>query len=309
MSPQSTTSRGHFDPTTLRLFIATCEERSVVRAAEREAIVPSAISKRLSTIEEQTGVKLFKRSRRGLVPTAAGEVLLQRAREILDSMDRASIELSEFGSGSRGNIRVLASLTAVSERLPDDVGSYMARHNRITVSLDERISSEIVRGVRDGVADFGVCWDASDFGDLSTIAYRSDHLSVVVPLVHPLAGRAGVSFEDTLDFFHVAINAGGSLQVVMKRHAAIVGRPLRQRIFVNTFGAASRCVVAGMGLAIMPREIAEVLVGPLNLAMMPLTEPWATRRFVICLRSRASLSAAARSLVDHLQARASAAAG
>lgn len=277
-----------------------------MRAAEREAIVASAISKRLSTIEEQAGVKLLKRVRRGVVPTAAGEVLLQRAREILNSMDRASIELSEFGSGSRGNIRVLASLTAVAERLPDDVGSFLARHNRITVSLDERISSEIVQGVRDGVADFGVCWDASDFGELSTIAYRSDHLSVVVPPVHPLAGRTGVSFENTLDFDQVAVNPGGSLQVVMKRHAAIIGKPLRQRIHVNTFGAASRCIVAGLGLAVMPREIAEVLVGPLNLVMMPLTDPWATRRFVICLRSRASLSAAARSLVDHLQERASA---
>ena len=49
----------HFDPVTLRLFVAVCEEGSIARAAEREAIVPSAISKRIAAIEHAVGVSLL----------------------------------------------------------------------------------------------------------------------------------------------------------------------------------------------------------------------------------------------------------
>src|SRR5713101_6156595 len=82
----------HFDPISLRLFVAVCEERNIALAAEREAIVPSAISKRISAMEEQTGTQLLERGRRGVVMTPAGEALLRYARELLQTMDRMHAE-------------------------------------------------------------------------------------------------------------------------------------------------------------------------------------------------------------------------
>src|SRR5688500_3836583 len=90
--------RRHFDPVSLRLFIAVCEERNIARAAEREAIAPSAISKRIAAIEEDIGSPLLKRGRRGIEPTAAGQALLTRARDILASMERLHAELAEFAA-------------------------------------------------------------------------------------------------------------------------------------------------------------------------------------------------------------------
>ena len=100
----------HSDPVSLRLFIAVCEERNIARAAEREAIVPSAISKRIAAIEEDIGAPLLTRGRRGIEPTAAGQALLTRARDILSTMERLHGELSEFASGVRGNVRVFAKI-------------------------------------------------------------------------------------------------------------------------------------------------------------------------------------------------------
>ena len=72
-----------FDPTSLRLFVAVCEERNIANAARREAIVPSAVSKRISQMELEAGVTLLERGRRGVSVTAAGEVLWRYARESL----------------------------------------------------------------------------------------------------------------------------------------------------------------------------------------------------------------------------------
>jgi DNA-binding transcriptional LysR family regulator len=294
----------HFDPISLRMFIAVCEERNIARAAEREAIVPSAISKRVAAIEEEIGVPLLKRSRRGIEPTPAGEVLLRQARDILGMMERMRAELSEFATGVHGSVRVFASLSVLSEFLPDDIGSFLAQHQSVRVSLEERVSSEIVRGIREGTADFGVCWDAGDLVGLHTLRYRADHLCAAIPSTHPLARRRTVGFADTLPFEQIEIQPGSIVQITLRRAAALAGKVVRHRIQVSTFDAACRNVAAGLGIAIVPREASEAHARSLGLRLLPLTDVWAVRRFVICMRSRVALSAAARLLVDHLHAHA-----
>jgi DNA-binding transcriptional LysR family regulator len=71
-----------FDPVTLRLFIAVCEERNIARAAGREATVPSTIRRRIAALEPELDVALLRRGRRGIAPTPAGEALLHRARVV-----------------------------------------------------------------------------------------------------------------------------------------------------------------------------------------------------------------------------------
>jgi len=289
-----------FDPVSLRMFVAVCEERNIARAAEREAIVASAISKRIAALEHDAGVTLVKRGRRGIEPTPAGEAMLRHARDVIGLLERMRAELSEFASGAHGSVRVFASLSVLSESLPDDVAHFLARNAAIRVSLEERVSSEIARGVREGIADLGVCWDAIDLAGLTSLPYRSDHLCVLVPPPHALARRRRVAFVDTLDDEHIEILAGSNVQSTLWRAAALAHRAIRQRIQVSTFDAACRSVAAGLGIAVVPREATEGQARSLGLALVPLTDAWAVRRFVICFRSRDTLSAAARLLADDL---------
>ncbi|HYS13674.1 MAG TPA: LysR family transcriptional regulator [Burkholderiaceae bacterium] len=294
----------HFDPVTLRMFVAVCEERNIARAAEREAIVASAISKRIGAIEQELGVQLLKRGRRGIEPTAAGEALLRHARDVLSAMERMYAELSEFARGVHGNVRVFASLSVMSEFLPDDVGAFLAKNRSVRVSLEERVSSEIVRGVREGAADFGVCWDAGELGGLVTARYRVDHLCVALLPAHPLAKRKRLAFVETLPYEQIEILSGSMVQATLRRAAAVANQTLRHRIQVSTFDAACRNVAAGLGIAVVAREAAETFARALELRLVPLTDAWAQRRFVICMRSRESLTAAARLLIDYLCKRA-----
>ena len=294
----------YLDPVTLRLFIAVCEERNIARAAEREAIVPSAISKRIAAMEDEIGVHLLKRGRRGIEPTPAGEALLRQARDLLGTMERMHAELGEFARGVHGSVRVFASLSVLSEFLPDDIACFLAEHRSVRVSLEERVSSDIVRGVREGAVDVGICWDAGDLARLQTLRYREDHLCAAVPSAHPLARRKKLAFVDALPYDQIEIEPGSIVQITLRRAAALAGLALRYRIQVSTFDAACRSVAAGLGIAIVPREATEAYVRTLGLQLVPLTDAWAVRRFVICTRSRESLSAAARLLVDHLHERA-----
>ncbi len=297
-----------FDPTTLRLFVAVCEEGNIARAAEREAIVASAVSKRIAAIEAAIGAPLLVRGRRGIEPTAAGQALLRQARELLAALERMQAELSEFASGVQGNVRVLASPSVLAEALPDDIGSFVAGHPDVRVSLDERVSSDILRGVREGAAELGVLWDRSDLAGLQQRPYRSDHLCVALPRGHALARRRLLRYADTLDHVSVGVTPGGMMDVMLRRQAALLGRTPVHRIQVSSMDAGCRIVAAGLGIAILPREAAAPHAEASGLVLVPLAEDWAVRRFVVCSRGDDTLPASARRLAEHLVAAAALAA-
>lgn len=290
------------DPVSLQHFVAVCEEGSIARAAAREALVASALSKRLAALEAEVGVPLLIRRRRGVQPTPAGEALLARARELLSAMERVRSELGAFGLGAQGSVRVLASPSVLAEQLPDDIGRFMAEHAGLSISLDERTSPEIVRGLREGAADLGVLWDFADLSGLHVVPYRSDHLCVAMAPSHPLARRPALSFADTLDQVSVGVAPGGLMDQLMRRQAALIGRLPSHRIQVSSIDAACRIVAAGLGLAVLPREVAVPHAGAGRLALVPLSDAWAVRHFVIATRPEPLRSASARLLAQHLQA-------
>jgi DNA-binding transcriptional LysR family regulator len=290
------------DLTTLRLFVSVCETGNIARAGDRANIVGSAISKRLAQLEDQLGTRLLVRKRHGVVPTAAGQTLLEHARGMLDGAARIERDMQTFAAGGRGQVRILASVSAMTESLADDVATFLRQpaHRSIHVDLEERVSPEIVRGVREGLASLGVCWDAVELGTLQARPYRTDELCVVVPARHPLARRKSLRFADTLDYEHVSLPVNSAAEVMLQREAAQLGRPMRHRVVVSNFEAALRVVRAGLAISLVPREVAQEAAANYGLQLVALNEPWALRRFIICFRDAASLSPAAQLLVEHL---------
>lgn len=290
------------DLTTLRLFVAVCETRNIARAAQLHHIVPSAISKRLALLEQTVGNTLIERRRRGVVPTGAGEILLEHARAMLAAADRVGRDMAAYGNGITGQVRILASVSSIAEFLPDDIAAFLQvpAHRDIRIDIEEAVSSELVRSLREGVVPVGVCWDAADLAGLQTRSYRRDHLAIVAPLSHPLARRRRCAFEDTLGFDQVGLPASTAVHTMLARAAAIIGRPINYRAVVSTFDASMRCVRAGLGIAVVPREVAEPVAASLGIRVLPLTDDWAQRRFAICFNDEKRLSPAARMLVEHL---------
>lgn len=290
------------DLTTLRLFVAVCESGNIARAGEKASIVGSAISKRLAQLEHQVGTPLLVRRRHGVTPTAAGQTLLEHARGMLDGAARIERDMENYVAGARGQVRILASVSAMTESLADDVAAFlqMPPHRSIHVDMEERVSPEIVRGVREGHASLGVCWDAVELGALQSRPYRRDHLCVVTPPGHPLARRRNLRFEHTLDFEHVSLPVNSAVQVMLQRNAARLGRALNHRVIVSNFEAALRVVRAGLAISLVPREVADAPAAAYGLQVLPLAEPWAERRFIICFRDAHAPTPAAQLLLAHL---------
>jgi DNA-binding transcriptional LysR family regulator len=177
------------DLTSLRLFAAVCDARSIARAGEQSNIVGSAVSKRIAALEEALGVDLLVRRRHGVEPTPAGETLLEHARSMLTSAERIRRDMASYASGVEGQVRVFATASVLAESLAEDLALFLQNpdYRNIKIDIEERLSVEVGRGIRDGLASVGICWDAADFQGLETAPYRSDRLAVVVHPDHALA--------------------------------------------------------------------------------------------------------------------------
>ncbi len=288
---------------TLRLFVAVCEEASMTRAAERESLVPSAVSKRITELEEAVGVPLLVRGARGVRPTPAGVALLHHAQQIVRSAERMQVEIAEFRKGVRGHVRVLANISSINQFLPRDLSAFLAREPQIRVDLQERVSPLITEGVREGQADLGICLATVDLSELVVHRYAVDELAVVVHPTHPLARREAVNFEETLDHDFVALHPDSATTRRLAGLAAAVGRTINHRMYVNTFEAAAHIVAENLAIGILARGAVESFRDRLGLHFVPLTNDWARREVVMVHRHAQLLSAPAQALVAHLQAR------
>jgi DNA-binding transcriptional LysR family regulator len=291
------------DLTSLQLFVAVCELGSIGKAAEREFIAASAVSKRLSDLEATLGTALLYRHTRGVNLTPAGESLLHHARSVLFSLEKMQGELSEYADGVRGHVRVHASISAIVQFLPEDLGRFAREHPQVKIDLEEHLSTEVVRAVQEGAADLGICNTGMLTGHaLQTRPYRQDELVLIVPRRHALARRTEVSFEDTLAFDHVGLHSNSSIYLAMRDAAAAAGRSIRLRIHVTGLDAMCRMIHNGLGVGVMPRRAFALMHSAGDLECVSLTDAWAIRSLELVARDFSTLPVTARLLVDHLGA-------
>jgi DNA-binding transcriptional LysR family regulator len=290
------------DLTSLRLFVTVCDTGNMSRAAEKANMVASAVSKRLAQLEATVGASLLTRRKHGVVPTPAGETLLEHARSMLLSASRIERDMASHAAGIQGRVNVLATASVMAESLTDEIAEFLKKpeHQNIQIDLEERISPEVVRGIREGVASIGICWDAAETGLLHTRTYRHDHLCVAVPRGHPLCELPAVRFADTLAFEHVIMPVNSAVEVMLQREASLLGQRKQHRVIVTNFEAALRVVRAGLAIALVPREVTTLYAQAYGLEVLPLQENWSRRRFILCHRGEDQLSPAAQLLLNNL---------
>lgn len=288
------------DILTLQLFVAIVEEQSIAKAAEKKHIAVSAVSRRISDMEEMLKVDLLYRHSKGIEPTSAGIALLDHARTILGNLAQLQTDLVGYREGARGHIRLFVNKSAILESFADELGQFLRLHPLVRVDLEENISPHIIQAVVENRADLGIYGSNIPAPMLQTFPYRHDRLVALIPRTHPFAKCETLPFSDLIDQELISLEKGSSIDTLCVKAAADLGRQLKLRIRVSGFDALFRLVQAQMGIGVVPQEIIHGRLGNGELVGIPLEEPWAHRTLMLAMRDRASLPPAARLLVDYL---------
>ncbi|MES2536782.1 MAG: LysR substrate-binding domain-containing protein [Pseudomonadota bacterium] len=298
-----------FDLVTLGLFVAVARSGSITRGAHQSSLAVAAASKRISDLESHLGTILLYRHSNGVKLTEAGNTFFQHALEIIRNVERMSGAMSDYAAGSRGQVRIWANTSAVTQFLPDDLMRFMQSHPGIRIDLEEQNSGDIVAAVRENRADIGIFADRTPAEGMAVFEYRRDELVLIVPKDHALARRSSISLSDALDYDFVSLAQSTSLAERVHAASSKLQKPLKLRIQVRSFDAVCRMVMAGLGIGILPRIAAQPHMRSLGLKRVKLEDEWAKRSLLLCLRDTVGLAAPVRLLASSLSGEAAAALG
>jgi DNA-binding transcriptional LysR family regulator len=295
-----------FDLVDLQLFVHVVEAGSITAGAERSHLALASASARLRGMEDLLGVPLLLRQRRGVEVTDAGRTLLHHARMLMQQMERMRGDLGDYAKGLKGHIRMLCNTSALTEFLPQALAIYMQAHPQINIEVEERLSNDIVQAIIAEQADIGIIADTVDSADLQAFPFRQDQLVLVTAAQHPLqataAANGSLAFADILTYDFIGLAGDSALQQYLNEHAARLGQRLHYRLRLRSFDGICRMVESGAGIAIIPETAALRYEQLMKIHRLYLTDTWAVRNLLICVRQYDELPTYARELINAIKA-------
>lgn len=289
-----------FDLTDLKLFLHVVEAGSITAGAERMHLAVAAASTRIRNMEIELGTPLLNRERQGVQPTPAGRTLVHHARQMLLQAERMRAELGEYADGLKGHVRLLSNTNALSEFLPEPLSNFLTSHPQVNIDLEERLSDEIVAAIADGKADIGIVADTEYVTGLELFPFRVDRFVLVTSPEHRLASSTKLAFAEALDSDFVGMDRASSLQRFLSEKAERIGRRLKLRVQLRSFDGVCRMVASNVGIGVVPESTAIRSKQTMKLHVIELTDEWALRNLMICVRSLKDLPIYAQDLVKQL---------
>lgn len=246
----------------LRYFEAVAEERHFGRAALRLHMAQPPLSQQIRHLEAELGVTLLRRSTRRVDLTPAGEVYLERVREVLAAVDAAGEEAQRVDAGLEGRLAVGCVGSATYSLLPALARALREELPGIDFTFrGEMLVPDQVEALRAGALDLALLrTPLEDDTGLEVHHLRRERLLVALPDGHRLAGRERVRMADLREEDFI-VHAGSRRSVM---YGLVVGlcqsAGFNPRVHheVAETSTLVTFVAAGLGVAVVPEPVAEL---------------------------------------------------
>ena len=246
------------DPHRLAVLREVAHAGSFAGAAAVLRHTPSAVSQQIAALERGAGAVLVHRSTRGVTLTDAGRVLLAAADAIHAELQVATQQLRDLRADGPQSLTVVTFPSAGETLLAPALVA--AGRQPVEVTVAEAEPDEALGSVRDGRADLALvyhfhtpqpprAWRAAA-GPGTYTALLADHLRLLVPADHPLAGRQAVSLAEFAS--ERWIDGWGDIGNVLEMLAAVSGFQPRVACRSSDYRFMSALVGAGVGVALVP---------------------------------------------------------
>ncbi len=162
---------------------------NITAAAEKLYTSQPGVSKQLKLLEEELGLQLFLRKGKSLGGiTAAGEQVVERARLIMQEVEKIRSLASDYYQEEEGTLSIATTHTQARYVLPDVVREFRARYPRVSLNIHQVTSEQIADLVNANKTDFAIATGSLElFRDLLLVpSYHWDR-KIIVPNGHELA--------------------------------------------------------------------------------------------------------------------------
>ncbi|MFT4434110.1 LysR family transcriptional regulator [Caballeronia sp. 15715] len=200
-------------------LVALAEEGRFARAAERVHLSQPALSRSIQALEDEFDIKLFDRAARGVATTAAGRMLVERARRVLFETRCLFRDVELIRSDALGEVKIGLGPYAAAILFPDLLVEFARRFPAIKVSVQIDEASVLMQNLRAEAADFVVV-DRREMPaapDVTTHRLISHDGGWFVRPDHPLLARATVPLAALKDYPMVSVPLSAFMEDALRR--------------------------------------------------------------------------------------------
>lgn len=183
----------------LRYFLAVAREENITKAAALLHVTQPTLSRQLMQLEDELGVKLFRRSQYRVVLTDDGMLLRRRAQEIVELADKAERELQHTEAELTGEIAIGCGESVGMTFLSEHIREFRKLHRQVQFRIYSANADDIKERIEKGLLDMGLLTEPVDIGRHAFLRTpQKDRWGVLLPKEHPLAQKGAVRPKDLL---------------------------------------------------------------------------------------------------------------
>ncbi|MGW0843729.1 LysR family transcriptional regulator [Streptomyces sp. NPDC002787] len=278
------------DPHLLRTYVTVARLASFSEAARELGYTQSAVSQHIAALEQDLGAPLL--TRRPVLPTAAGERLLEHAGPLLLRLDAARADVVRMAAAPEHGLTLAVTPTALGPRT-------IAALPAAGVTLRTLARDDIPAAVATGTADLGLVDGLAapsdplrlpDVAPLTTRGVGEEPVCVLLPATHPLARRPGLRLADLVDARWLDAPAAGLPLDRLRTTSGSGGVRTALRYEGTDLRTLTTLAAAGHGLTVLPHGFAADVPGAVA---VPLVEPRLVHRTELVYGGTPSGAAAA----------------
>jgi LysR family hydrogen peroxide-inducible transcriptional activator len=280
----------------LQYAVAVADTLSFRAAAERCHVSQPALSTQVAHLEDLIGVRLFERDRRGVVPTPAGGVVLERARRLLQEADDLMASATRPPDPLAGTLRIGVIPTIAPYLLPRLTPKLRESFPRLVALWVEDKTAAVVRDVTEGSLDAALVAMEADLGDLEIEPLARDPFVLATRPDDPLAQAPGAAAASELAGAEVLLLDDGHCfrEQALSFCSRVNARELEFR--ATSLSTLSQMVAGGVGVTLLPSLAIPTESERAGLAVRAFADPAPARTLALVWRKRSPLADALRRL-------------
>jgi len=277
----------------LRAFVTVGELQSFAAAAKALHLSQPALSRRISHLEDQLGVRLFDRTTRSVGLTVLGGRFLGEVRGLVEDMDRSVLSLRDAAELETGDVTIGCVFSAVHHFLPPVIRAFRERHPRVLVRIIEEGADEVLASVKHGEADLAVNYIGMQDPEVEFAPLLKEPYVLACPVGHPLARSRSLRWHELANYPLARVSHASRNRLLIDQALAELPPLPRPVCEVRHVSTLIGLVQNGLGVAVVPRLA--LPTGRSDVVGVKLEQPPVSRTVGIIRRSGRSLSPAAAS--------------
>ena len=233
-------------------FRKLAQTLSFSRTAVSLNYAQSTVSAQIKALEKELNVSLFDRLGKRVVLTAAGQRLLEYAEKMLDLEHEARTLLSDQHT-LVGSLTISAPDTLCTYRLPPVLHQFREEFPQIQLTFHQKPSTGLLNHIREGMIDVAfVMEEPFQAPDLIVESLVTERLLFVARPDHPLADAPHITFNELQHEPMVLTESTCGYRLLFEKVISTGGIRLNQPMAFHSVEAIKQCVMAGIGISLLP---------------------------------------------------------